>query len=494
MESETKTQRSMARLAWGAPLGIVIMLSMVVAIGLGSKAGIDELVEAAKWVAHTHEVTNHLAHIERELVDAETGQRGFLYTGKENYLEPYLSAITNIDSSIKEVREMTQDNPLQQSRLVELETLVGQKLDELKQTIELVKLGREAEARQIVLSDLGKDVMDRIRTKLAELVSEEQKLLSERSQHVEDTIQRTNAITLAGLLIAFLIGIAIIAYIIHINRSVIIKIRDGVTVMTSSSSEIAATVEQHERTVTQQASAVNETTTTVEELGISARQSADQAESSANAAERAQTLTEKGIVSASRAVESMVGMKSKIASVSDQILRLSQQAIQIGDIAKQVGELATETNMLALNAAVEAARAGDQGKGFAVVASEVRKLADQSKRSAERASTLVNEIQQAINSAVMVTEESSRSADEVAASAKEMTDSFSEIAQAADTVSDSAQQVMLNGKQQAAALSQVTTAMQSLDAAAKQMAAGTEQTKLGIRQLNEVALGLKSII
>ena len=269
---------------------------------------------------------------------------------------------------------------------------------------------------------------------------------------------------------------------------------DSIVSISTAASEIAATMEQHERTVSQQTAAATEVTSTAEELGASAVQSANQAESAALAAKEALALTREGAQLAIRASAAMSGMKQKIDSVAEQILRLSEQAGQIGGIAKVVGELAGETNMLALNAAVEAARAGEQGKGFAVVAAEVRKLADQSKKSAERANALVADIQKATNSAVMVTEEGSRSAEEVTAIAQSASQAFASIAGAANRVSENAQQVTLNSKQQSTALGQVTEAMRSLAESSRQIAAGTEQTKVGVQKLNQVALGLKAMV
>ena len=271
-------------------------------------------------------------------------------------------------------------------------------------------------------------------------------------------------------------------------------IKESLNSLTTSSAEIASTVDEHERVVSHQAAAVNETTTTVEELGVSASQSAVQAESAAEAARQALEVTQDGIELANQVSASMLEMKHKVGSVAEQILRLSEQAGQIGSIARVVGEIAGETNMLALNAAVEAARAGEHGKGFAVVAAEVRKLADQSKKSAERANVLVNEIQKATNAAVMVTEQGSQTTEDVSAMMGRTIAAFGTISSNANSVSVSAQQVLMNSRQQASALAQVTEAMKSLAAGAAQMAAGTEQTKRGVQKLDDAAGGLRAMV
>src|SRR6476646_8451036 len=84
-----------------------------------------QLLEDAEWVAHTHEVLDLTSDVLRTLVDAETGQRGFLITGKENFLEPYQQALARLDPQVRALKDKTQDNPRQQARIEGLEKLVA---------------------------------------------------------------------------------------------------------------------------------------------------------------------------------------------------------------------------------------------------------------------------------------------------------------------------------------------------------------------------------
>ena len=68
---------------------------------------------------------------------AETGQRGFVITGDEAFLAPYMASLKDLPPVLKEARELTRDNPNQQRRLDEVEPLVARKLAELKHTVEL---------------------------------------------------------------------------------------------------------------------------------------------------------------------------------------------------------------------------------------------------------------------------------------------------------------------------------------------------------------------
>lgn len=262
----------------------------------------------------------------------------------------------------------------------------------------------------------------------------------------------------------------------------------------SSSTEIAATVEQQERTVSQQASSVNQTTTTIEELGASSRQSAEQAEASTAGASQALNLAEEGTQSVHQTLQGMTMLKEQVNAIAKAIIRLSEQTSQIGSVSSLVGNLANQTNMLALNAAVEAARAGEHGKGFGVVAGEIRKLADQSKKSSEKINTLVLDIQSAINTTVMVTDEGTKKVDLGLELTQGTAQIFTGVADSINNVFLNTQQISLSAKQQAIAVQQVVAAMNSINLGAKESASGITQVKSSTQQLKDAAQQLKAVV
>ncbi len=262
----------------------------------------------------------------------------------------------------------------------------------------------------------------------------------------------------------------------------------------SSSTEIAATVEEQERTVSQQASSVNQTTTTMDELGASSRQSAEQAEASASGASQALNLAEGGTQAVQQTLQGMTTLKEQVNEIANAIIRLSEQTGQIGSVSSLVGDLANQTNMLALNAAVEAARAGEHGKGFGVVATEIRKLADQSKKSSEKINTLVGDIQSAINKTVMVTDEGTKKVDRGLELAQKTAKTFAGVTDSVSDVFLNSQQISLSAKQQAIAMQQIATAMNSINLGAKESASGITQVKSSAQQLKEAAQKLKAVV
>lgn len=310
----------------------------------------------------------------------------------------------------------------------------------------------------------------------------------------EDITHTTNWIGLGmiiGPITAIILGIY---FSITIAKPLGKKIAVIVNTIVSSSSEIAATVAQQERTATEQAASVNQTTTTMDELGTSSRQSAEQAAAATKGARQALEQAEEGTKAVEKTRKEMAILKEKVEAIAQQISHLSQQTNQIGDISFLVSELANQTNILALNAAVEAVRAGEHGKGFAVVASEIRKLADESKKSAQKINVLVKDIQNSINSTVKVTDSGAKTVDSGMKIAEETSATFAAIANAINNVFLSSQNISLNAQQQAAAIEQVVKAMNSLNQAAVQTASGISQTTLETQRLNQAAQNLKVVV
>ena len=307
-----------------------------------------------------------------------------------------------------------------------------------------------------------------------------------------DAVLQSGTINLSVFVSGGLVIVMLIGYVV--SRVATRPINQAVQTIATSSTEIAATVEQHERMVTQQAASVNETTTTMEALDISSQQSAAQADVAAVGARQALALAEEGTRTVQHTLDGMASLRAKVEAIAEQILHLGEQTSQIGNITHLVSALAEQTNVLALNASVEAARAGDYGKGFAVVAAEIRQLADQSRKSTERINTLIADIQDATNTTVMLTEEGTKTVAEGSQLAQATAEAFNSLALSISSASESIQHISSNMRQQAAAIGQVANAMEALNVGARETAAGIIQTKISVQKLDEVALHLKAMV
>jgi PAS domain S-box-containing protein len=145
------------------------------------------LVELSQRVVHSQVVLNHIEDTLSTVKDAETGQRGYLLTGRPAYLEPYHKAIDQIGNDLRELRDLTAGQPYFTERLPRLEAAIQSKLQELDRTIKMYDgLGKEAAQRE-VLTDRGKEEMETIRTISAELIGEETRRVKERANESEST-------------------------------------------------------------------------------------------------------------------------------------------------------------------------------------------------------------------------------------------------------------------------------------------------------------------
>ena len=113
--------------------------------------------------------------------DAETGERGYIITGEDAYLEPYNSAVANIQKQINRAKSLTADDPRQQANFPELQDLVRIRLDALDRTIALRRNDAEA-ARLAVLTGGGKQKMDAIRSYVSEMKQLELSFLNDRER------------------------------------------------------------------------------------------------------------------------------------------------------------------------------------------------------------------------------------------------------------------------------------------------------------------------
>lgn len=165
------------------------------------------------WVEHTQQVQLELAEFESLLKDAETGQRGYLYTGDARYLEPYNNALAQGNPHVAKLAELTADNPRQRERVARLRTLKQQKLDELAQTLMAFDEGEKELAKSLMLSGRGKATMDEIRALTAEMRREESSMESARLQSVSDST-RSLVRTIYVATILAVIGLVLLAFYI----------------------------------------------------------------------------------------------------------------------------------------------------------------------------------------------------------------------------------------------------------------------------------------
>lgn len=183
---------------------ISLMLSSAVILW-----GLRQFLQQRRSVEHTQAVLEQCERLLSLIKDAETGQRGYLLTGDQRYLQPYEIADQTIPKSLENLRQLTQENPEQQARIHQLDSLLQTKLKELEQTIQLRRQQNIATALKVVQTDRGQQLMEQIRQLLQAIRTDENDRLQQRSQQAETTARWVALTTIScGLLTFLLISIA----------------------------------------------------------------------------------------------------------------------------------------------------------------------------------------------------------------------------------------------------------------------------------------------
>ncbi|MEP0919956.1 PAS domain S-box protein [Leptolyngbya sp. DQ-M1] len=189
--------------------GFSITLVLVLINGVISYRNIFRLVDNERLVRQSHQVIAVLEDTLSTLKDAETGQRGYLLTGQDQYLEPYNSAITRVSEQVQTLKQL-KTRTTQPQQIEVLEQAITAKLTELNQTIQLRRTGKFDEALRIVRSDRGKRIMDNIRTQIAVLERQETDQLQQRTaesqQHLSSALFTFTLITGTSLILLALLA------------------------------------------------------------------------------------------------------------------------------------------------------------------------------------------------------------------------------------------------------------------------------------------------
>ncbi len=170
----------------------LIALTMVVYGVVTSSLNTRDNVRDFSRVAHTRDVLLALQDTFRNMLDLETGQRGFIIVADESYLAPYHAALKKVDEQVTALSELTKDNAAQQLRIGMIKEVISQRKKTIDLGIEVRRSsGLDAAANQ-VRNGGGKEQMDRLRQLIDEMKQEELLLLDKRQVKLTESFTRTN--------------------------------------------------------------------------------------------------------------------------------------------------------------------------------------------------------------------------------------------------------------------------------------------------------------
>ncbi len=141
----------------------------------------------------------------QKVLDAETGQRGYLLTGDARYLEPYTTATASIGQSVDQLRQRVTPYPDQLTEFLVLSGHISRKLAEMDLSVRMRKEGNEETWKFVLTTDVGKEQMDAIRTQSAKLAANSIHKMERGQAQIRETLQMSRIgvvfMALAGFLV-----------------------------------------------------------------------------------------------------------------------------------------------------------------------------------------------------------------------------------------------------------------------------------------------------
>src|SRR5215467_15665717 len=165
-------------------LAMAISLTTLLFVGYLSYVNITKFIQENALADRTNLIIQKVIHLASTVSDAETGQRGFIITGKASYLNPYYNAVRDIRSQLQDLAMFTSSSTIKEN-LKPLTNLIDSKFNELSRTISLRQSHGINAVLPIIQSDRGKILMDKIRTTIDNIHNQENNLLSSESLRLQ---------------------------------------------------------------------------------------------------------------------------------------------------------------------------------------------------------------------------------------------------------------------------------------------------------------------
>lgn len=226
--------------------------AILIAIVIFSYLLVGSTRQSAREVEIGRDVRIAASSVLSNLVDAETSQRGFLITGREEYLGPYEATKANLSNALKELNERARQTPEISDQIARIDTVAEQKMGELSRTIEMYRSGDRQAAYEQVQTDTGKRIMDEARQILDQIITAMNKRVGDSLEGLERSARRLSWVTtLGGIAIALFCGAAFfIVYrhtqglvearqaVLELNQSLEDRVAERTTALTRANDEI----------------------------------------------------------------------------------------------------------------------------------------------------------------------------------------------------------------------------------------------------------------
>jgi methyl-accepting chemotaxis protein len=463
--------------------GFVVVALLTCALGAFTFTTTRSTQATSQWVEHTYKVIDLANDALASLVNMETGYRGFLVTGRDEFLAPYNDGRNAYNARLAQLTNETADNPRQVERWRDLEARARAWMSTV--TEPGIALRRKVSAGQATTDEViafetsgeGKRHFDGMRAVFEAAVKAERALLDERTASSAAASTRLTYVAVwgslgtaaAGLVIAILFSTMLSRTLSGLTSA----LSESAQQVEAASGSVAMASQSLSQGATTQAASLEETSASMEEMASMTRTNAE------NSQQAAQTTgeTERLVRDANVAIGAMVKSMSAIKDSSDKVAK----------IIKTIDEIAFQTNILALNAAVEAARAGEAGMGFAVVADEVRALAQRSAQAAKDTATL-------IEASLATSNEGQMQVEKVSEVIQSITSSTTTVKRLVDEVSIASRQQAQGIDQVSQAIAQMEKVTQGTAATSEESAAAAEELNAQVQSTMQIVERLRAVV
>lgn len=177
-------------------------------------------VKSTQATAHIEESAQTLASVNKllgHLIDAETGQRGFLLTGDVKYLEPYTQGVAQINGTLDELHLLLKPYPEQLKVYDTMTRHISRKLSELELSVRMRQEGQESAWRFVLTTNLGKEHMDAVREQIGILTQSSANRMAQGKEQIQKTLE------LSRIAIALLALSGLLAFYMYLRQTRVLK-------------------------------------------------------------------------------------------------------------------------------------------------------------------------------------------------------------------------------------------------------------------------------
>lgn len=187
-------------------VSLLVVFSVFIIAGIATSQSLNRLIGTIQDVAETQAHIQELDRLMIGLLNAESGQRGFLLTGQDEYLDPYFEGSQEYDQARDDLREWIHHNPQYSEAFKTIEDSAAVKLHELGETIVWRKAKGLDAANKVVRSNVGQNAMTLIRERIQFIKNDQVRLLSEqKDENRRQTTNTISSITVGSLLATILL-------------------------------------------------------------------------------------------------------------------------------------------------------------------------------------------------------------------------------------------------------------------------------------------------